>query len=99
MTNTKTEVVAVTGNTYPVKEQLKQLGARWNPLRKAWMVTADKSDQAKAIVAGAPMQRSFAPSSNGYRPGRRCYCEECGEPYRKGQRCWETGSTCVPSWE
>ena len=27
--------IAITGNTYPVKDQLKALGARWNPDAKA----------------------------------------------------------------
>jgi hypothetical protein len=53
-------LVAITGNTYPVKEQLKALGARWNADAKAWMVTPDKAAQAQAIVAGAgPVQRRY----------------------------------------
>lgn len=52
--------VAITGNTYPVKEQLKALGARWNPDAKAWMVEAEKAEQARNIVAGA----KSAPRSN-----------------------------------
>lgn len=58
-----TSLVAVTGNTYPVKDQLKALGARWNPDAKAWMVAPDKADAARAIVAG----RSSATPA--YRPG------------------------------
>lgn len=51
----KTILVAISGNTYPVKEQLKALGAHWNPDRKVWMVAADKAEQAKALVsAGKP---------------------------------------------
>ena len=99
--NTTENLVAVTGNTYPVKEQLKALGARWNGDLKAWMVQPDKAEQAKVIVAGAGPKKAFAGSSrsNGYRHGRRCYCAECGEPYRRGNTCWETGGSCTPSWE
>lgn len=46
--------VAITGNTYPVKDQLKALGARWNAAAKAWMVAADRADEARRIVASAP---------------------------------------------
>lgn len=46
------QLVAITGNTYPVKDQLKSLGARWNPEAKAWMVEPSKADQARAIVTG-----------------------------------------------
>ena len=31
-------MTAITGNTYPVKDSLKALGARWNPDQKAWMI-------------------------------------------------------------
>ena len=44
---------AIIGNTYPVKDQLKALGGRWNPDQNAWMVPTDKADQAKALVANA----------------------------------------------
>lgn len=47
-------MIPITGNTYPVKESLKALGARWNPDAKAWMVAAEKADEARRIVAGAP---------------------------------------------
>lgn len=74
-------MVAISGNTYPVREQLKALGARWNAADKAWMVDDSKADQARAIVAGAPKPQSIfrrpiqaARVSNG--PCRRChsYC-------------------------
>lgn len=89
-------IVAITGNTYPVKEQLKALGARWDGGNKAWMIDADKADQARAIVADAgPVQpRSFSTGSSPYRPRT---CKSCGcagsryNPiYRSGQckDCW-----------
>jgi hypothetical protein len=42
---------AIIGNTYPIKDQLKALGGRWNPDQKVWMVPTDKADQARALVA------------------------------------------------
>lgn len=84
-----TSLVAVTGNTYPVKDQLKALGARWNPDAKAWMVAADKAEAARKIVAGTAQTTSSA-----YRPHR---CKECGQTasrynpiYRSGvcRGCW-----------
>lgn len=91
-------MVAITGNTFPVKEQLKALGARWNGEQKAWMIHPTKAEQARTIVAGAGPKKSFG-QSNGYAPGKRCFCAECGEPYRKGQHCWEMGGFCTPQWE
>ena len=46
--------VAITGNTYPVKDQIKALGGRWNADSKAWMVPADKADAARRLVSSAP---------------------------------------------
>jgi hypothetical protein len=60
--------VAITGNTYPVKEQIKALGGRWNADRKAWMVPADKAPAAQALVSGAPKSSySRSPGHGSYR--------------------------------
>lgn len=57
---------AITGNTYPVKDQLKALGAKWDAEKKCWMITADKAAQAQQIVTGAkssPRRYTGAPMS------------------------------------
>lgn len=56
-------MTTITGNTYPVKEQIKQLGGRWNPAAQGWDVPDDKAAEAQAIVASA------GPST--YHPRRR----------------------------
>lgn len=43
----------ITGNTYPVRAELRALGGKWNPDAKAWEMPDDKADQARAIVAAA----------------------------------------------
>lgn len=53
--------VLITGNTYPVKDQIKALGGRWNGDAKGWMVPADKANAARALVSGAPKQ-AFRPA-------------------------------------
>lgn len=60
---TKTKTVAITGNTFPVKDQIKALGGKWDADSKAWMVPADKADQAKALVSGAPTPKREEPRS------------------------------------
>lgn len=45
--------VAITGNTFPVKEALKALGGRWDPGTKAWMVPAARAKEAWALVPPA----------------------------------------------
>ncbi|MDX1931205.1 MAG: hypothetical protein SFU56_01230 [Capsulimonadales bacterium] len=44
--------VPITGNTYPVKEALKALGATWDKDRRAWMIREEKAAYAQAIVRG-----------------------------------------------
>lgn len=95
-TATQENRVAITGNTYPVKDALKALGARWNADAKAWMVTADKAKEAQAIVAGAGPKKAYTAASpspywNGTRSGgagRRTGCS-CGsrENYSQPSDC------------
>jgi hypothetical protein len=47
----------ITGNTYPVKDQIKALGGRWNSYRKGWEVPMDKADEARSLVDSAPSAR------------------------------------------
>jgi hypothetical protein len=46
--------VAIGGNTYPVKEQLKAIGGRWDGDARCWRVPAAKAAEARAMVAAAP---------------------------------------------
>lgn len=64
----------VTGNTYPVKDQIKALGGKWDADKKAWMVPDGKFDQAMALVSGAPK------SSKPYSPKK---CVVCGHVERR----------------
>jgi len=54
--------IAITGNTYPVKDALKALGGKWNADRKAWMIPEASAAKARALVSGAPKS---APRNNG----------------------------------
>lgn len=68
-------MTTITGNTYPVKEQIKALGGRWNRDAQGWDVPDDKAAEARQLVAAAgpstyvPRPRSF--SRGGRRYGRR----------------------------
>jgi hypothetical protein len=66
--------VAITGNTYPVKDQIKALGGRWNADQKCWMVSAEKADAAKALVAGAPKSSFQKSTFSSYSPKKCCVC-------------------------
>lgn len=85
--------ILITGNTYPVKDQIKALGGRWDANAKGWSVPADKASAARALVAGAaaPAPRSSDTYSRSTsRPrGTRTGCS-CGsvEEYSKSSDCW-----------
>lgn len=66
--------VVVQGNTFPVKDQLKALGGKWDPVSRAWTVPADKAAEAQALVA---QHARPAPQSN--RPNQKMgRCVACG---------------------
>ncbi len=46
--------VLITGNTYPVKEEIKALGGRWNKQGQGWVVPVAVAAQAQALVDNAP---------------------------------------------
>lgn len=54
MSTTTERRVPVTGNTYPVREQIKALGSTWDKRRKAWLVPESRVKEAEALVASAP---------------------------------------------
>ncbi len=87
MTTTTTLIV---GNTYPVKDQIKALGGRWDAVAKGWRVPSEKAKEAQALVAGAPRETRTpaavpSPRTAPRRPWRPCgypgcsprYCDEC----------------------
>ena len=57
-------IVTITGNTYPVKEQLKALGGHWNKGAQGWDVPAENAEAARGIVAAAG---PAAPRRSSYR--------------------------------
>ena len=82
---------AVTGNTYPVKDQIKALGGKWDADKKAWLVPDGKFDQAMALVSGAPKSapkgknydrnrfNGYGAPRGGYRRNEDNECELCGK--------------------
>lgn len=46
--------VPVRGRTFPVKDALKAIGARWDPVTKLWSVPQSKLAEAEDIVRKGP---------------------------------------------
>lgn len=62
MTNEIT-LVELSGNTYPVKDKLKLLGARWNG--RCWSIRSDRAEEAQNLIGAvaAPARAAAAPFS------------------------------------
>lgn len=69
-------MVAIEGNTYPVREQIRALGGRWDGASKVWMVPAGKATEARKLVAGAGARKERRSGSE-YTQSR---CRECRGP-------------------
>lgn len=87
--------VAISGNTYPVKDQLRALGARWDADQKAWLVPADRATQAQALVAGAS-KGYVASAKSSYHPTK---CTVCGHVERRDRRGYPIGDRILRSGE
>lgn len=56
----------VTGNTFPVKDQLKSLGGKYNPIAKGWDMPDAQYDAAKKLVGMLqPQQQRCAECGRG----------------------------------
>jgi hypothetical protein len=69
-------MIPITGNTYRHRAALKAMGGRWSQSAKAWMVPADKADDARRLVGNQSSQR---------RSPR--VCESCRERINFGRFC------------
>ena len=60
-------LVALSGNTYPVKEALKALGAHWDKEQRAWLIAANKAAHAQAIIDNQGNQQNPALTAAAFR--------------------------------
>ena len=83
-------MTAITGNTYPVKDQIRALGGQWDKDKKVWLVPADREQQARKLVASAPKHTdriAMAVRKRGGIPGTCSMCGgQCKYPY---DECWD----------
>ncbi len=64
-------MVPIDGNTFPVKDRLKELGARWDTENKVWMVPEALAATARRIVSSARPDDAWFRS-----PNKRSWGEE-----------------------
>lgn len=72
--------VYLRGDTFPLRDRLREIGARWDPAERAWWVSSDKRDRMERLVESAdrpapdqtePTDRLVGARAN-YK-GRPCY--------------------------
>jgi hypothetical protein len=73
---------------YPVREQLKALGARWNGKDRVWMIPRELATEAMRIVMAAPVSAPTATGRSARKmiPRERC-CKDCGRKINYGVYC------------
>jgi hypothetical protein len=79
----------ITGNTYPVKDQIKALGGvKWDRIRKGWLVPDDRAEAARRLVDAAGKCSTGRPSYPRCSRGTWTGCS-CGsvEEFSKDSDC------------
>ena len=95
--------VSITGNTFPVKDQIKALGGKWDGDNKCWTVPAAKADEARKLVANAPEQKPLTPGKC-RDCGKECkapftLCFDCkGKAANRNGKCAKCGGS-LDNWE
>ena len=74
--------VLITGNTYPVKEEIKAMGGKWDSLNQGWQVPASRAPAARKLVLEA------LKSSSGYGHAKGGASRKC----KTGGNCSSFGS-------
>jgi len=82
-TATATSRVLITGRTYPVRHQLRDLGGEWDPVAQGWRVPDHVAAAAHDLVLNPPRPAAQAAryGRRPHRPARRGKCEDapcCG---------------------
>ena len=55
--HTAPSTVLITGHTYPVRQQMRDLGGVWNKAANGWEIPAARAEEARAIVASGTARR------------------------------------------
>lgn len=86
-------MVAVTGNTYLVREQLRSLGGKWDVTNKCWLVPDEKADEARKLVESGTTTPTTSKSF------RHTKCKVCGfRPSNRYEKIYRSGE-CKDCYE
>lgn len=51
-------MTAIRGNTFPIKERIKEYGGQWDSVDKCWLVPDDVAEEVQALVPGDAPHRA-----------------------------------------
>lgn len=89
-------MVAITGNTYPVKDQIKALGGTWDAAAKAWLVPEAVADKVRLLVSGGA---AATPGVRHFPRRRPLKCKACGHVEHRDARGYCVGDKILRSGE
>lgn len=79
---------ALQGNTYPIKEQIRNAGGRWNANEKIWYVPENVFDKLKSLLE---VQVEFKHCGQLWEECERCGREPIYMPYGVCEHCAKKG--------
>lgn len=72
----------IVGNTYPVRNELKALGGKWDRIWRGWRVPSSVAAEAQRLVDGLGTPPSRTDDDDwepcGYPGCRADFCDDCG---------------------
>lgn len=95
----------VYGNTFPIKDKIRERGGKWNAQEKSWYVPDDRLEEIRALMSvnekASPAKLTKTLELNGQLWEECPHCGEepvymslgciCEDCARKGRRCHEQG--------
>lgn len=78
---------ALIGNTYPIRDVIKQKGGKWDASCKLWRVPETVYDELKKMIPRKEYNYYSSKSVGKHE------CPDCCEDVYSGTQCWETGLT------
>lgn len=92
MTATTPSLVPITGRTYPVRRELREMGGQWDAGRQCWYVPTERAEEARGLVevgaARGNVSRRSAGANGGVAGGS-------GYRYTDRRGCAHFGASCL----
>ena len=79
---------ALTGNTYPIKEQIRSAGGKWNPNEKVWYVPENVFEKLQSLI---PQKEEFKHCGQLWEECECCGNEPIYMPYGVCECCAKKG--------